>query len=473
MVSLKKVFDSSLADFKKIIVLPIDNSVDERVLYLKYFIQQYSRLNYFNGEDALIARDGNFIECITAGYTLNETLDKYILFTLKNIQRINDKIVNAPISAVRLDEIINTPNIEISYREYYNLPDNVRNDWKWKTLMNSLTDGQIVYYRKLKSMNEIANEQQGFIQSIENNPHIKLTESQYNELPAYIKLKYEWKEVVEGGQHDRIRYYIRGLTRIDAARQKQADYDAFLHQIENTLGMKLTKNQYDNLPSYIKNNFVWNISSSGYQHDPDVHYVRGLSTLDAARQKQEEYDAFLNQIENTLGIQISVDQYNELPTSIKNKYVWTTTYRGYQREQELYYVRGLSHEDAAREQQRLYALFLAKIENDSNTEIAPETYNQLPAEIKNKYEWVKESRSGQYNEHTDVYRRGFTKIEAARNQQIARHNFLLNVENNPNIDLSQSDYDNLPNNIKHKFLWTKKEYRQAPGMYHYVKNLDI
>lgn len=411
---LKTLFDSSLEDLKTVVVLDTDQTLNQdqtKLTYLKYIIPKYLESDFFDETDSKIAKDGNFLDSFTPGYNYEETLEKYMNILTKNLKLILDitkQDDDTKVSGARLTDIQLTPNIVISEREYYALPETYRKKWNWITNMYNIEHKQVLVFQKGNLVENINREQADFIARVEQTPNIRLNHTEWNKLPEQIKNKYVWKYEYVGPQWDTSTYYIKGVTVEEDKRNKELAIQNKYIQIENTPGIKIHESEYNKLPQSLKDKYVWTTITQGHPRDYETYYIRGLSKQDQKRKDELDRQEYLRAIENNPETMIDKKTLDNLPTYLRDKYLWTPKSVGNQHDgYETYYVRGLTKEQERIRQETEHRNWLNRIKTTEGMEIRKMQYDNLPYDIKNAYNWT--LKNPNWDEEYHLYVRGKPK----------------------------------------------------------------
>jgi hypothetical protein len=87
-----------------------------------------------------------------------------------------------------------------------------------------------------------------------------------------------------------------------------------------TKELVISPEEYNNLPSYIKDKFQWipQTWSSPYGDHGISGYIKGKSYIEI----ENDIKMRLREISETNGIKITVEEYTSLPINIKDKFQW-------------------------------------------------------------------------------------------------------------------------------------------------------
>ncbi len=162
--------------------------------------------------------------------------------------------------------------------------------------------------------------------------------------------------------------------------------------IRNVRDIEITEEEYRNLPSDLKNGYEWIYHQSGPQRDPTITYTKGRSLAEIEQAKQDR----LNVIRNTNNIEITEEEYRNLPSDLKNGYEWKRQYAGPQWDPTYTYIKGRSNAQIERDQSN----YLRRVETDPNIELSDKDYKALPANIRNRIRWVSFQKGAQWDLET-------------------------------------------------------------------------
>ncbi len=168
---------------------------------------------------------------------------------------------------------------------------------------------------------------------------------------------------------------------------------------------------------------------------------------------EEFKNSFIEKISDDDYRELSSDERNEYSPVIKQaqteygriKYHEKLTESEYQN--VLNNIRRAKEEKIIQDRNREYEIL-----NNPDVQVTQSEYDNLPKNFKDEYQWVPIYSGPQWDQKI-VYKRG-------ENKSRARSKFLSIVTIDPDIVVSQSDFNTLPDDIKKKFKWV--EERRGP-----------
>jgi len=169
------------------------------------------------------------------------------------------------------------------------------------------------------------------------------------------------------------------------------------------------------------------------------------------QKKKREFEIRLNQIRNEDNITISEEEYNLLPQDMKNNYKWERIMNGNQLDHYYEYRKGDSLQNIERKKLER----LNEIRNTKNIIISQKEYDTLPRDLKDNYEWNRLTQGHQRDQYYE-YRKGLSLLEI----ETKKNDRLLQIRNDPNIVLENSEYEKLPLGIKNGINWVS--YNTGP-----------
>lgn len=156
---------------------------------------------------------------------------------------------------------------------------------------------------------------------------------------------------------------------------------------------------------------------------------------------------------------ISPEEYNNLPSYIKDKFQWIpqSWSSPYGDSGITGYIKGKSYVEIENDKK----MRLKEINDTNGIKITVEEYKSLPINIKDKFQWIPEAWSSPYGDHCSItgYNKGksYTEIENDKKARIKQ----INETNG--IKLSVEEFKSLPDNIKNEFQWIAETWSTPFG----------
>ena len=121
-----------------------------------------------------------------------------------------------------------------------------------------------------------------------------ISPDEYNNLPSYIKDKFQWIPQTWSSPYgdSGISGYIKGKSYVEIEKEKTLR----LKEINETNGIKITVEEYKNLPINIKDKFIWipESWSSPYGDSGISGYIKGKSYIEIEKEKKTRLEYIMN-----------------------------------------------------------------------------------------------------------------------------------------------------------------------------------
>ena len=294
-------------------------------------------------------------------------------------------------------------------------------------------------------------ELQGGSQSYETLPN-NITVEEYEQLDERLKIYYDITNLKTRIIED------LGITIRFYSKRSQQEVNARLEDIQSrirtTPGIEISYNEYNILPAEFTNDYMWEKQyppGGGRVLDNPISYKRGMLWSEFHEQQRLAKERRLQDIRTQPGIVITQEEYNVLPSEIKQNFEWIFeslgNSGGYGPS-----VGNFKKGRTAAQVQADKAARLLQIRTTPGIQITVPEYNGLPADIKRDFEWLGYGPSSPYAEGIiHGYRKGRTSAQV-QVDIYARHQV---IRSTPEIILEQREYDSLPANLRQSFEWIR------------------
>lgn len=232
----------------------------------------------------------------------------------------------------------------------------------------------------------------------------------YDNLSNGEKVHFDAKSILQYETPYGTLYFYKRKTEVDKEMQKARDFERRLNQIRTKDKVVITASQYEKLPLDLKNGYVWDRRLIGDQRDYTFEYTKGISRQELERQKNER----LNQIRTKDNVVISANEYENLPSDLKNGYVWDREYLGDQRDYEVVYKKGITKTELLRRKHERYA----QIRTNPDVILSPYEYENLPKEFKDMFEWKRFTTGHQFDYEIHWRKKNQKDYEMERQQEL-------------------------------------------------------
>jgi hypothetical protein len=189
-----------------------------------------------------------------------------------------------------------------------------------------------------------------------------------------------------------------------------------------TKELVISSDEYNNLPSYIKDKFQWITQSwsSPYGDSGISGYIKGKSYVEIENDKKIR----LKEISETSGIKITVEEYKSLPINIKDNFQWIVQSWSspYGDSGISGYIKGKSYIEIENDKKAR----IKQINETNEIKLSVEEFKSLPDNIKNEFQWIAETWSTPFGESgISGYTKGKSKKDIEKDKA-SRLEYIMN-----------------------------------------------